>query len=242
MTLDAGRLVVIAGLSATGKTTLVRRLEEASDVAVVPEHNDWIGGSQNFPKVPTTLAEKQAKQEFFLNIDLERYKWAKERVDQGRLVVCDSDFTSPLAHNYGERWMIPDMDIYPWMVERYIEHMEHGRLAPADGYVYLDATLEERSARRAADAGVRKRNDMFFGEVFPADMRRFYHALMHPDSPRRVLPAEWVAYPAPAEAQFEQIRALVLGVARRARTAADLTAIAAVLRDTVNDAPSCPPS
>jgi deoxyadenosine/deoxycytidine kinase len=236
----ASKHIVLSGLSASGKTTLVRRLAEHPSVAIVPEHNDWIGGSDNFPKAPKTIEEKQAKQRFFLRIDIERHRWMLEHRDCVRVIVSDADFTSPLAHNYAERWLYPELDVYAWLVETYCQLLERSVLAPAGFYIYLDPAFEERGSRRAADMN-RRRNDMFFTEPFPTRMRRFYWILMHPDSPRAVLPALWHRADRPADVEAEHLwRAIEERVVDPTREI-DVERLVWTLRWTISNPPDLEP-
>jgi deoxyadenosine/deoxycytidine kinase len=182
--------VVIAGLSASGKTSLVQSLSGVPGFQMIPEHNDWIGGSKNFPPIPQTVEEKKAKQLFFLDIDLNRERWAQEHSNAAEVIVADADFLSPLAHNYGERWLYPGLDVFGWLVDQYTSALTSGQLVPADLYVYLDVSTEERRQRRAGDIR-RRRNDVFFSGSLPDDMRRFYRSVLHPNSDRACLPAIW---------------------------------------------------
>lgn len=232
-----GRHFVFSGLSASGKTTVVNLLGKDPRVAVVPEHNDWIGGSQNFPKAPTTIEEKKSKQEFFLNIDQERHRWVVEHQPNMKFIISDADFTSPLAHNYAERWRYPDLDIYAWMVDRYCELLERGDLAPASFYVFLDATLHERNARRASEFARRKRNDMFFTGPFPDHMRHFYWILMHPDSPRAALPSHWHQHRDSSAVEVARIRTMLDEQAAEPSQLTDISRLVDTLRSTVNDRP-----
>ena len=235
-----GRRFVLAGLSATGKTTALRALAKSPDVTTVPEHNDWIGGSQNFPKAPKTIEEKKAKQRFFLQIDLELQKWVTAHLGEHPYIISDSDFTSPLAHNYAERWLIPELDIYAWLVETYCEMLQSGQLSPASLYIYLDATLEQRRERRLSEMTVRRRNDMFFTEPFPTRMRRFYWVLMHPDSPRAVLPACWHSHDGSCDEELPRIRSAMESSAQRPKQEVDIQALIEVLRSTISDSPDMP--
>jgi deoxyadenosine/deoxycytidine kinase len=191
--------MVVAGLPSAGKTTICRLLARDTNGLLVPEHNDWIGGSQNFPPAPSNIDEKIAKQEFFLNIDLARARWAAERRAEGEAVLSDSDFLSPLAHNFAERWLLPELDIYEWMVERYSGLLLEEALAPADAYIYLDVLLPERRRRRRLDSRVRA--DFFFEEPFASNMRLFYETILRGDSG---LPAAWLPYDAPLEVEEER--------------------------------------
>jgi deoxyadenosine/deoxycytidine kinase len=228
--------IVVAGLSASGKTTLVRRLREEPGVLVVPEHNDWIGGSDNFPKVPTTLDEKRAKQQFFLGIDLERQRWVTAHSEKARLIVSDADFTSPLAHNYAERWLIPAMNAYPWLVDTYGALLDRGELVPAHLYVYLDVSLQERQGRRQGDVD-RRRNDMFFTEPFPTRMRRFYYTLMHPRSPAALLPSVWLDGDKAFDTVFARVREAITAHSDRLAEPTNMGRLLSALRATVADGP-----
>ena len=186
-----GKLVVISGLPASGKSTLIRELKEQYNIISVPEHNEWVKGK--FPKVPENIEEKIEKQKFFLNLDIARYNWAMEHIDKAEIIISDTDFTSPLAHNYAERWLLPDFNIYDWMVDEYIEQIQNKKLGLADYYIYLDVSYENRLKRREEDfqKSGRKRNDMFFTNPFPRDMREFHYIMINNNSPRRCLPSTW---------------------------------------------------
>ena len=228
-----GKLIVICGLPATGKTTLVRYLSQLPDVIMVPEHNDWIGGSQNFPKVPNTLEEKKEKQRFFLHLDIERNHWAYNHLNDASIVLLDSDFTSPLAHNYAERWLKPHLNVYEWLVENYCDCLNRRELVPADGYIYIDASLEQRIERRLSDTN-RKRNNIFFTEPFPTNMRHFYFSIMHPDSSRSTLPTTWYNYSRPLHEEIENIQLIIERFLHRS-TLVDIKALKTALRGTVSN-------
>ena len=228
---------VIAGLSATGKTTIVNRIGRSGIAMTVPEHNDWIGGSHNFPKTPTTIKEKKDKQDYFLNIDLERYKWVKRHELHNKLIISDSDFTSPLAHNYAERWLYPDLDIYAWLIEKYCHLIENGQIKPADMYFFLDSTLIERKERRAIQYQQRRRNDIFFSGRFPSDMRKFYWILMHPDSPRAVLPCLWHPYHNNLDIEEKTIREKITHFSSKYTIKCNISKLVNVLRSTISDPP-----
>lgn len=186
-----GKLIVISGLPASGKSTLIKNLKEKYNIITVPEHNEWVKGK--FPKVPENIEEKIEKQRFFLNLDIARYNWAMEHIDKADIIISDTDFTSPLAHNYAERWLLPDFNIYNWMVDEYIHQLEMKNLGLADYYIYLDVSFEERLKHREENfqRTGRKRNDMFFTPPFPQNMRRFHYILINNQSPRKCLPSVW---------------------------------------------------
>ena len=186
-----GKFVVVSGLPASGKSTLIKALKEKYNIVIVPEHNEWV--NNNFPKKPENKQEKIEKQKFFLNLDVARYNWAMEHLNDADVVLSDTDFTSPLAHNYAERWQAGAFDIYAELVEEYASCLKSGKLGLADKYIYLDVSLDMRLNRRKEDFETteRKRNDLFFTPPFPQNMRHFYYHLMKDESERKSLPAVW---------------------------------------------------
>jgi deoxyadenosine/deoxycytidine kinase len=230
------RHFVFSGLSASGKTTMAKMLAKHPGVEMVPEHNDWIGGSHNFPKAPNTVDEKRAKQEFFMRIDLERHKWVEDHSEQAKMIISDADFTSPLAHNYAERWLYPKLNVYEWLVDSYCKRLKSGELAPANFYVYLDPDLDERRRRRGSDTG-RRRNDMFFTEPFPTRMRRFYWTLLHPVSPRAALQGFWHPYLGSAECEEGRLWEWLQKRTATAPPRIDIDRLIEVLHDTISDPP-----
>lgn len=186
-----GKFVVVSGLPASGKSTLIKALREKYNIVIVPEHNEWV--NNNFPKKPENKQEKIEKQKFFLNLDVARYNWAMEHLNEADVVLSDTDFTSPLAHNYAERWQAGAFDIYAELVEEYASCLKSGKLGLADKYIYLDVSLDMRLNRRKEDFETteRKRNDLFFTPPFPQNMRHFYYQMMNEESKRKSLPAIW---------------------------------------------------
>ena len=186
-----GKFVVISGLPASGKSTLIKALKEKYNIVIVPEHNEWV--NNKFPKKPENKQEKIEKQKFFLNIDVARYNWAMEHLNEADVVLSDTDFTSPLAHNYAERWQEGAFDIYAELVDEYVSCLKTGKLGLADKYIYLDVSLDDRLKRRKEDFETteRKRNDLFFTLSFSQNMRYFYYQMMNDASERKSLPAIW---------------------------------------------------
>ena len=135
---------------------------------------------------------------------------------------------------YAERWLTPELDVYPWLVETYCEMLERGDLAPADFYIYLDPPIDERRRRRASDAN-RRRNDMFFTQPFPTRMRRFYWILMHPDSQRAALPALWHHHLQPTDVEAQSLWRTISERAERPPGQIDVAHLVRTLRSTVAD-------
>ncbi len=204
------RFIVISGIPASGKTTLINNLIDIdSKIALVPEHVDWV--KSEFPPKPTNKQEKIDKQQFFLALDIERYKWAKEALKTHDIVVSDTDFLSPLSHNYAERILMPEFDIYEWMIEQYSKALKSGDLGLPDAYVYLDTSSNRRHKYRATDIE-RKRNEMFFTSPFPENMRESYHILMHDSSNHKCLNNLWYDQEKDEQQVADDIYKYILGV------------------------------
>lgn len=203
-----GKIIGIVGLPATGKSTLAGRLSQIPGVIEVPERTEWLRQSQNFKKNPVTIEDKKATQELFLEIDCERYRWAQNCLDKADIILCISDFTFPLAYMYAERWLVPEMDLYEWLVGKYCRLIDQGKIGIAHSYIYLDATLYQRQNRRKLDKN-QPRSDLFFEAKFSANMRRFYYEIMHPLSDRKVLPAVWYDYSHSCDEQFPTLESVI---------------------------------
>jgi deoxyadenosine/deoxycytidine kinase len=228
-----GKLIGIVGLPATGKSTLVKHLSQIPGVIEVPERTEWLCKSQNFKKIPVTIEDKKAKQELFLEIDCERYKWAQNCLDKADIILCISDFTFPLAYMYAERWLLPEMDLYEWLVEKYCSFIDQGKVGIAHSYIYLDATLYQRQNRRELNKN-QPRSNLFFEDRFSANMRRFYYDLIHPLSDRKVLPAVWYDYSHSCDEEFPALKSVIYSLGN-CIDEVDLESFKTVLLSTVKD-------
>ncbi len=146
-----------------------------------------------------------------MTYDIEKIQLRYNKAD---VVLSDTDFTLPLAHNYAERWIEGAFDIYAELVEEYSNYLKAGKLGSPDKYIYLDVSLEARLNRRSEDFfnTERKRNDLFFTPSFPQNMRHFYYHLMKDESERKSLPAVWYDNYKSKEEALEDLWNIVLKV------------------------------
>jgi thymidylate kinase len=206
--LATGRIIVISGLPASGKTSVVRRFAELGMAAVIPEHKEWL--ETRFPGhiKPRDVREKQEKQQILLTIDVERSQRALEYSQRGLDVVCDSDFVTTLAYNDAERRLFPLLDVFDWLVSRYCEGLENGELTLPDAYVFLDVPFETRLRRRQEDAQ-RKRNDMFFESPFGNLMRASYERFLATFQSEGLAEVYWRPFDREFEQEFGGLQQLV---------------------------------
>ena len=204
----SGKIIVLAGLPASGKTTLLKRLESQPGVVVVPSPLDWLGGVRHLPAIATTVQTKLEAQRFLMTLDVERHKFAREQAQRVPLVVMDTDFTANLALHHAERRRQPRIDVYQWMIEAYCQYLDRGRISLAEGYVYLDAALAQRLERRSLDKK-RKRNLIYFEAPLPDDMQGWYERFFATQTEDSGVNAYWWHEAAPAERDVDFIRALI---------------------------------
>ncbi|HEX2786408.1 MAG TPA: hypothetical protein VHP32_00750 [Ignavibacteria bacterium] len=169
---EKGKVIVLSGLSASGKTTLAKLLSNELGLHYVEEHKEWIN-KVGVIKKPLTLQQNQEKQLFFLEIFSHRQGHVNNLVNKGINVICDSDFTSSLAFNYAFKFVNPELNVYEYIKNKYIESLEKNFIELADAYIFLDCTDETRNTRRSND-NLRTRNDLFFTDDFSSHERDFF--------------------------------------------------------------------
>lgn len=170
--MNNGFHVVLTGMPACGKTSILNRLVASCNAHPIPELVEWIRGRIQLPPQPMTRAEKMAKQELLLSIDIERSHAAEAAFDDGNLVVTDTDFTSALAYNAADRNRASHLDVFDWLLDRYEQALEAGNLRYPNLYIFLNTSLECRLSRRVED-GDRIRNSIFFDPVFSEQMEGY---------------------------------------------------------------------
>ena len=139
--MEKGKIIVITGLSACGKTTLARLLCKKLSFQYIKEHKDWLDNPR-IPKSPGTLIENKRKQLYFLNVFLQRQNYVNKLIDKGINVICDSDFTSALAFSYSNHFFNPHLDVYKYIAKKYIDYLDKKLLRFGDVYIYLDCSLD----------------------------------------------------------------------------------------------------
>ena len=169
-----GLHVVLTGLPACGKTSILNQLVARCNAHPIPELVEWIRGRIQLPPQPKTRAEKIAKQELLLSIDIERSRAARTALDETKLVVMDTDFTSALAYNAADKYRSPQLDVFDWLLDQHVEAIATGDLIHPDLYVCLDASIECRRDRSLKD--VRYRNAIFFNRAFSERMETYLHS------------------------------------------------------------------
>jgi len=168
-----GKLIVISGQSASGKTTLINRMKEEYSVAVTPRSTTFGDPAITFPEISPSLRETYQKQNYYFSLDCQASETAQTNREAHGLVFSDRDFMSALAHNYAIHRMRPEISVYPWMVHKYTQALKSGKLKQPDLHVFLDVSPEERKRRCQFDID-RKRDDCFFDPVFSSHIQSFY--------------------------------------------------------------------
>lgn len=170
--MQRGFHVVLTGMPACGKTSMLNHLVTRCEAHPIPELVEWIRGRIQLPPQPTTQAEKIAKQELLLDIDIERSCAAQAALSKGEVVIMDTDFTSVLAYNAADRHRALHLDVFDWLLNQHEQALDAGKLQYPNLYVHLKASLECRISRRLED-GDRTRNSIFFEPAFSEQMEAY---------------------------------------------------------------------
>lgn len=97
-----GKLIIVDGISNSGKTTLCNSLVN-EDTILVEEVPKFIAnnlekfGSRMSSTIPKTIEEEKNNQEIFFQAELERLRIASEIVKSGKNAVLDRSFFSTVA-------------------------------------------------------------------------------------------------------------------------------------------------
>lgn len=185
---EQGGYIVICGLSASGKTSLVQRWQtQLAEFFKVPEHTDFLDTENNLSLTPSNKTQKKQKQNLIFELDILRSQWAKQKVAQSKWIISDKDFTSALAYTYAEYRLGAENQIFDWLVKKYVQQLHSGSLYLADYYFYLDLPLKMRVNRRRKDQH-RVRKSTFFEPDFAMFQREFYVHLFNHQSNSFSLP------------------------------------------------------
>ena len=178
-------IIVVSGLSASGKTTLTEALS-GSGICHVPSASTMRRERYEFADVSSSKEDSLRKQEYYFELDKKANGIARELNKCGRTAVCDRDYLSALAHNYAIHKTNPEVSVYPWMVERYTKALKDGELVVPDFHVFLDVPLEERRERAIKETG-RDRDSCFFDPEFCRHYLDFYRGAL------KCMPSMWIS-------------------------------------------------
>lgn len=174
------RLISLDGPSASGKSTLARRLAASFDLEVVPELRDWVKG--RFPPRPLTLDEYVVRQRWFLQADLERHEFAANAMNEGKSALIDR---GPLEH-FRFQYACAAAGQWPPAIEvldEVVEVIRDGRLQLPELVLFLDVSRDHCIARQSAEQQRRIRGRDNFDETFFAAERAFMLDVLRPHWP-----------------------------------------------------------
>lgn len=185
--INNNKIIVISGLSACGKTTLLNDLRLRYGAFLAPSSSSLRDKSRNFNDISPTLEENIEKQRYYFELDKKVSSIAQNARNDGKLVMGDRDFLSALAHNYAVHQKCPQKSVYPWMVNAYSQALTKQELVIPDLHIFLDVSIEERLRRKNNDPE-RFRDDCFFESIFSRNMRNFYQKAL------QTIPSKWIDY------------------------------------------------
>ena len=104
-----GKIIIIDGVSNSGKTTLCNNLVNKDNILVeeVPKfvrNHPQIFNGQDMPPLPRNKEEELENQKFILNAEIERIKMAYYIVNSGKNAILDRSFLSTvaIAHSFDD--------------------------------------------------------------------------------------------------------------------------------------------
>lgn len=150
-----GKIIVVEGISNSGKTTLCRYLEAKSEFRVVPEsirylENRLETNGDSILKIPETLSEELLNQDILFDVEFEKMYDANFIANQGINVVIDKSALSIIATAYAFSKIGIVSNSYEAARQRYsemIQKMRHHNLQFPDYHFLLTANHDESMAR-----------------------------------------------------------------------------------------------
>ena len=185
--MNNNKIITISGLSACGKTTLLGKLRDRYGAFLVPSSSSLRDKNKNFQDISDSLEDNIVKQKYYFELDKRVSSIAQNAKNEGKLVFCDRDFLSALAHNYAVHQQFPETSVYPWMIKAYSKALQHKELIIPDLHIFLDVSLNERIRRKQSDPE-RIRDNCFFDPIFSRNMETFYKGAL------QTIPSLWVDF------------------------------------------------
>lgn len=118
---------------------------------LVPSSSSLRDKNKNFQDISDSLEDNIVKQKYYFELDKRVSSIAQNAKNEGKLVFCDRDFLSALAHNYAVHQQFPETSVYPWMIKAYSKALQHKELIIPDLHIFLDVSLNERIRRKQSD-------------------------------------------------------------------------------------------
>jgi len=152
-----GRIIIIDGISNSGKTTFCNYLVEAG-FRVVEEAPDFIDNNKELGvlsnSVPKTLDEEKNNQNILFNAELMRLKIAKEYAMGSKNVIMDRSFLSTVAMAYALEKDLPFKGAYDYskvLEKKYLEEIKSVSQSVTISFIFFDVNrdvLMERNQKR----------------------------------------------------------------------------------------------
>jgi thymidylate kinase len=177
-----GNVITFYGLSAAGKSTLVKKLNSILHTEQAPKQKELRRKKYSDEFIDNETQIK--KQLYFLDLDEQISARIKEISLTNSYVFCDRDFFSALAHNYAEMHLRKDPWVYKLLVQEYCEKLGVS-LFLSNAYFFLNVNSEERFERSLKDVN-RKRAPLFFDDLYSYKSYLFYQNLLYTIKNNRV--------------------------------------------------------
>jgi len=146
MDADLGHLIVVEGVCAVGKTTAITASMDGIPVSLLVEGHRSAGA----PQPPDSHDTARRNEEYFLDVDANRWRWADEKSRSGKHVLLDRDVLGTLSISYGYE---PLYGTFREAVATFVERLEMGYYGQPTAYIWFQAgpeAIQQRLARAHA--------------------------------------------------------------------------------------------
>jgi hypothetical protein len=152
----------------TGKTFIIKKLNEVRGYNYIPEHSDFL------PKiVPKKIFTEKAKNEQlrYLKTDLLRQVFITKNQN-----LLDRSFLSMSAHVYA-LFKTGRSDIRVWYIDKLKEYFKKGKIIIPDKYIYVTCSYEIAKKRFRMDT-VKGTDDMYMKKEYFNIIEKFDRAVL----------------------------------------------------------------
>lgn len=149
-------VIGIEGVSFAGKSTLLKNFGTLSNISIIREHDEYIGGGQNFPPPAHDYLTARTNREFFIDLDILRWRDVAQALIEKDTVIVERGPLSCMAYIYAARHFT-EFDILDDLFIFYDDVFTRNEIDHPTGYIYLDVsinTIHKRYAEIDYDFGL----------------------------------------------------------------------------------------
>jgi hypothetical protein len=170
-------LVVVLGLTASGKSTFVEKASLAGNYSVIPEKEQY----HRLFKLPCLGTKRDsfsiASQQYHIWLDHLRNYYAQQCLQKNMSVIYISDFLATLAYHYAVARLQGDFTLYAHALQQYSTLYRSRKIILPNCYLFLDVEDLVRERWMTKDSMNKERSDFFFRPAIADSFRYFYQTV-----------------------------------------------------------------